>query len=189
MVSACPFPHREGAERGGQAEEDEACLLGARLSSWLFLVLGNPEGDKKAEKKTQDDKVRMSSLGQGPRPLPYPGQTPPPAQPSLAQPAEAPLPFSLPSLSPHTHGQTIKGLLVQGTWMQLNLENIPVLGSFSWGRAVKHRNPKLTTYSPPSTSSPASSSLITLWLSIGSKPWRKMIWISREQPGWWGEGA
>lgn len=43
---------------------------------------------------------------------------------------------------------------------------------------------------PPSTSSPASSSLITLWLSIGSKPWRKMIWISREkhsrEAGVWG---
>lgn len=43
---------------------------------------------------------------------------------------------------------------------------------------------------PPSTSSPASSNLITLWLSIGSKPWRKMIWISREkhsrEAGVWG---
>ncbi|PNJ44630.1 STAC3 isoform 3 [Pongo abelii] len=32
-----------------------------------------------------------------------------------------------------------------------------------------------------STSSLASSSLITLWLSIGSKPWRRTIWISRQE--------
>lgn len=49
--------------------------------------------------------------------------------------------------------------------------------------SVGQRSPE--THHPlssPSTNSLASSSLITLLLSIGSKLWRRTTWISREKP-------
>ncbi|KAF5928340.1 hypothetical protein HPG69_014945 [Diceros bicornis minor] len=63
----------------------------------------NPEGDKKAEKKTPDDKVRILSPCRGPSPLPNPGLTPFPASAEAHTYSMGSITLHLPSPPPHTH--------------------------------------------------------------------------------------
>lgn len=156
----------------------------------VFPIPGNPDGNKKAEKKTPDDKVRLLSPCRDPSPLPNPGLTQLMPQQKLTLTPWVPISLNLPSPPPHTHGRVHARVqqnpLSSGTWKRVVMQCVWRM-PLPWTPAPQCGTEEPRDSSPPfipSTSSLASSSLITLWLSIGSKPWRRMIWISRERPYW-----